>query len=262
MTASIDTADARRASFIRDGFVRIDAAFAPELAGAARAILWRDSGCDPDDRTTWTRPVVRLGHYRDPPFVAALNSPVLTAAYDSLVGADRWMPPSSVGTFPIRFPSTADPGDTGWHVDMSFDHERPDFMDWRVNIASKGRALLLIALFSDVGEQDAPTRLRAGSHRDIARRLAPAGAAGLTLRALASEGFAETAHRREVLATGPSGTVYACHPFLVHAAQPHRGTEPRFMAQPALLPRGEAGFGGAGDVSAVGEAIRTALGAA
>jgi hypothetical protein len=27
-----------------------------------------------------------------------------------------------------------------------------------------------------------------------------------------------------------------CHPFLVHAAQPHRGTRPRFMAQPPLLP--------------------------
>lgn len=35
------------------------------------------------------------------------------------------------------------------------------------------------------------------------------------------------------------GTVYLCHPFLVHAAQPHRGTEPRFIAQPSLLPRGE-----------------------
>jgi hypothetical protein len=38
------------------------------------------------------------------------------------------------------------------------------------------------------------------------------------------------------LASGPAGTVYLCHPFLVHAAQPHRGTRPRFMAQPPLLP--------------------------
>jgi hypothetical protein len=30
--------------------------------------------------------------------------------------------------------------------------------------------------------------------------------------------------------------VYLCHPFLVHSAQPHRGTQPRFMAQPPLLP--------------------------
>jgi hypothetical protein len=43
-----------------------------------------------------------------------------------------------------------------------------------------------------------------------------------------------TAERPEALATGEAGTVYLCHPFLVHSAQPHRGTTPRFMAQPPL----------------------------
>jgi hypothetical protein len=49
-------------------------------------------------------------------------------------------------------------------------------------------------------------------------------------------GRAATAESREALATGPAGTVYLCHPFLLHAAQRHRGTEPRFMAQPPLCP--------------------------
>ena len=110
-------------------------------------------------------------------------------------------------------------------------------MDWRANVQSKGRALLLLFLFSDVGADDAPTRIRVGSHIDIAQQLAPAGEAGLTLRELASDGFAGSAHCREELATGPAGTVYLCHPFLVHSAQKHRGKEPRFMAQPPLLPR-------------------------
>lgn len=39
-----------------------------------------------------------------------------------------------------------------------------------------------------------------------------------------------------VLATGRALTVYLCHPFVVHAAQPHHGREPRFMAQPPLVP--------------------------
>jgi hypothetical protein len=30
--------------------------------------------------------------------------------------------------------------------------------------------------------------------------------------------------------------VYLCHPFLVHAAQPHHGDRPRFMGQPPLHP--------------------------
>jgi hypothetical protein len=42
--------------------------------------------------------------------------------------------------------------------------------------------------------------------------------------------------RPETLATGEAGTVYLCHPFLVHAAQRHQGTTPRFMAQPPLHP--------------------------
>jgi hypothetical protein len=38
------------------------------------------------------------------------------------------------------------------------------------------------------------------------------------------------------LATGPAGTVYLCHPFLIHSGQPHRGRAPRFMSQPPLEP--------------------------
>lgn len=224
-------------SFIHDGFVRIDDAFPQALAEEARAILWRDTGCDPRDRATWTRPVVRLGHYADAPFRQAANTDVLHGAFDQLVGPGRWTPPGAVGTFPVRFPADEDPGDAGWHIDVSFGTDHPDFMEWRANIFSRGRALLMLFLFSDVGPDDAPTRLRVGSHGDVARQLAPAGDAGLTLRELVADGFAGSAARAEALATGAAGTVYLCHPFLVHSAQPHRGSEPRFMAQPPLLPR-------------------------
>lgn len=233
--------DAQVDSFIEDGFVRIDEAFTPALAAEARAILWRAMGLSPDEPSGWTRPVVRLGMLTDPPFLAAANTPTLHAAYDALAGAGRWLPPAAVGTFAVRFPSPDDPGDAGWHVDMSFGTEDPDFMSWRINGLSRGRALLMLFLFSDVGEADAPTRIRVGSHRQIARRLLPHGATGLTLRELAADGFAESESCSEASATGPAGTVYLCHPFLVHAAQPHRGTVPRFLAQPPLLPAGDSG---------------------
>ena len=222
--------------FISDGFIRINNAFSRALADEARAILWADTGCTPDDPSTWTRPVIRLHEYAHPPFRAAANTPVLHQAFDQLVGPGRWQRRGSLGTFPVRFPSPQDPGDAGWHVDASFNHEHPDFFEWRVNISSMGRALLMLFLFSDVGRDDAPTRIRVGSHLDIARQLAPAGEPGMSLRELAADGFARSAHRPEALATGEAGTVYLCHPFLVHAAQPHRGRTPRFMAQPPLLP--------------------------
>jgi Phytanoyl-CoA dioxygenase (PhyH) len=246
--------------FIHDGYVKLADAFSRDVASEARAILWRDTRCDPDDRSTWTRPVIRLGDYRDPPFIQSANTPRLHGAFDQLVGSGRWLARGSMGTFPVRFPSREIPRDTGWHIDPSFDYEKADFMGWRTNIFSKGRALLMLFLFSDVEEEDAPTRIRAGSHLDIARRLAPAGEAGMTLGELAVNNFDETAYCEEVHATGEAGTVYLCHPFLVHAAQAHRGTRPRFMAQPPLLPavpirldREE------GDYSAVEFAIRSAL---
>jgi hypothetical protein len=224
--------------FCNDGFVRIDEAFPPHLAEAAVERLWRDTGCEPGDPTTWTRSVIRLGMYTEPAFVEAANTPALHTAFDQLVGGGRWLPCRAMGTFPVRFPSPDDPGDAGWHIDVSFGTDTGDFMQWRANVSSKGRALLMLFLFSDVGKDDEPTRIRVGSHIDIARQLAPAGDAGLTLGELAADGFAGSAGRHETLATGPAGTVYLCHPFLVHAAQPHRGTRVRFMAQPPLLPGG------------------------
>jgi hypothetical protein len=232
--------DAQIQQFIDDGFVRMDEAFPRHLAEDGRAILWRDLPCDPADPATWTQPVVRLGMYADAPFREAANSPVLHAAFDQLVGHGRWRPRIDLGTFPVRFPSPEDPGDTGWHIDVSFPgpnsswEERRDFSDWRANITSRGRALLTLFLFSDTGEMDAPTRIKAGSHRDIARLLAPAGEAGMSNAMLGRQ--LEAIDGPEVLATGLAGTVYLCHPFLVHAAQMHRGATPRFLAQPPLHP--------------------------
>jgi len=225
--------------FVDDGVIRIDDAFPREIADAGCAILWRDTGCTPDDPSTWRAPVIRLGGYADPPFLAAASSPRLRAALDQLVGVGAWIPPLGLGTFPVRFPHSDQPDDTGWHIDASFclDGTDPaDFFDYRANLRSRGRALLMLFLFSDVGEHDAPTRVRLGSHRQIARILAPAGEAGLSLRELAADGFTSTASCPEGIATGPAGTVYLCHPFLVHAAQRHRGTRPRFMTQPPLYP--------------------------
>jgi hypothetical protein len=92
----------------------------------------------------------------------------------------------------------------------------------------------MLFLFSDVGEDDAPTRIKVGSHRDVARRLEPAGEAGPSLSPLGR--FGAALDRPLAHATGQAGTVYLCHPFLAHAAQKHQGKQPRFLAQPPLDP--------------------------
>lgn len=223
--------------FIEHGYIKIENAFSPEVASAARAVLWKDINCREDDPSTWNQPVIWLGEYSQQPFVQAANTPTLHSAFDLLVGRGNWFPRHSLGTFPIRFPSTVESGDTGWHVDASFPGEDPsNYMRWRINVRSKGRALLMLFLFSDVGEYDAPSRIRIGSHLDVAKILEPEGEPGLSFMELAGR-LEHTPLRKEVLATGKAGTVYLCHPHLAHAAQPHRGQTPRFMAQPALVPK-------------------------
>ena len=230
---------AQREEFVHEGFVKLEAAFRPETAAEARSILWQATGCDPEDRKTWTRPVVRLGDFAQEPFRQAVNTARLHAAFDELVGVGRWMPRESLGGFAVRFPHPDDPGDTGWHIDASFPGpERPDsYFDWRINVRSDARALLMLFLFSDVSEQDAPTRIRLGSHLLVPPLLAPAGDAGMSMVEISRLAEQATAGLPETTATGAAGTVYLCHPFLVHAGQRHCGTAPRFLAQPPLVPK-------------------------
>lgn len=246
-------------AFIQHGFIRIDRAFSPDIASQARDILWQDLPGDPNDPSSWTQPVVRLGMYHQGPFTEAANTTILHHAFDQLAGKGNWTPCRSMGTFPVRFPSADDPGDTGWHVDAGFPGSDPnDYFNWRINIRSKGRALLMLFLFSDVTELDAPTRILKGSHITVAKLLAPEGEAGLSFMELATKLPGLPAHET-VLATGKAGTVYLCHPFLVHGAQPHHGTAPRFLAQPPLLPRNDFDPEGPGPYSPVEEAISIAV---
>jgi hypothetical protein len=225
--------------FILNGYVRIDNAFSKEIADTALDILWKDLPCDRSNPSTWTEPVIRLGMYTQQPFIDSLNTEKLYSAFNQLIGEDKWIPCRSVGTFPVRFPSDQQPTDTGKHVDVSFPGNEPNnYFEWRVNVKSKGRALLMLALYSDIGENDAPTVIYEGSHIDIARLLAKEGDVGLSFMELAGK-LDGLPKRKEVYATGNAGTVYLCHPFLVHSSQPHRGVTPRFMAQPPLLLRGE-----------------------
>jgi hypothetical protein len=225
--------------FIEQGFVKLENVFSRKAAQECTDILWQDLDCEPDNPVTWTKPVLRLGDYAQRPFREIANSHALLAAFNQLIGKGRWLPRYSLGTFPIRFPHPDLPNDDGWHIDTSFylEGDKPeDFLTWRANVFSKGRALLMLFLFTEVSEKDAPTRVRVGSHLQIAKKLAPFGEKGLTLWELAQNNFAETAHLPEILATGAIGTVFLCHPFLVHAAQRNLGSLPRVIAQPPLLP--------------------------
>ncbi|MET0465987.1 MAG: hypothetical protein ABW007_22690 [Chitinophagaceae bacterium] len=231
--------DQQKDDFIRKGFLKIENAFSAEDANAVLDILWADIPFDRNDAGTWTEPVIRLGMYNSDPFVRSVNGDYLHQMFDELVGKGKWLPCRSVGTFPVRFPSAKMPPDTGKHVDAGFPGtDLSNYFEWRINLHSKGRALLMLVLYTDVAEQDAPTVIYEGSHFDVARLLADKGPDGLSFLELAQQLDALSGHKK-TFAVGKAGTVYLCHPFIVHAAQAHYGEQPKFMAQPPLLLKNE-----------------------
>ena len=222
-------------SFVADGYVAIRCAVPADVVRDCQEMIWSElgrHGMAAGDPATWTAPVVRIACPEGGPLAQAGTGPALWEAFDQLIGPGRWWRrPGVGGTIPVRFPSLADPGDAGWHIEASYECDGHQ----RVNVHSRARGLLVLYLFSDVDDASAPTRIRPGSHRDAARVLAPAGDDGLPWAEAASAAADASAGRPTALATGDAGDVFLCHPFLVHAASwPHRGRLPRMMAQPGV----------------------------
>lgn len=215
--------------FARDGFLRVPAAIAPDLTQRCAAAVLDALPEQPDDPTTWARPVARPAvHTLE--MVEAARSERLVGAIRELVGSDAVLPASIGGSLVVRFPVEGDPGDDGWHLDGSF--AGPDGGYW-VDHRSRGRLLVLLVLLTDTAEHDAPTRLRVGSHHLIPEALVPYGDDGVNVMELRPPAPVDDLPIQ--LATGSAGDVYLCHPFLVHAAQRHRGSSPRVLSQPGVL---------------------------
>lgn len=215
-------------AFARDGFVKIERAVPRGVADAARALLWQRIGPSPEDRDTWIEPVVWAADLTgDGPFGELIRSPRLAAALDAVCGRGGWEPRGALGNIPVRFPVRPPADDRGWHIDLNT--PLPDG-GWAVS--SRPHTVLLLTLLSTVGPDDAPTRIRVGSHRIAAATL---GTDPMDHVAAANQLDAGTADCPVALATGAPGDIYLLHPLTVHAADEHRGATPRFMAQAPVM---------------------------
>ncbi len=215
-------------AFRADGFVKVEQAAPRSVADAARASLCTQLGVSPDDPASWSQPVMWASDLTGPgPFGELIRSARLAEALDAVCGVGGWTPRGSLGNIPVRFPVSPPAEDRGWHIDLNTPQADGSW-------AASGRphTVLLLTLLSEVTSNDAPTRIRAGSHRDVAavlgEEMLDAVCAGRLVDA-ASAGC-PVAH-----ATGNPGDMYLMHPFTVHAADEHRGSAPRFMAQAPVM---------------------------
>ena len=142
---------------MRDGYVEIRGAVDADTVAACRELIWtamERRGVRRDDPGSWPPLVEGMDDLTGGPFVAAYMAPALTAAYDELIGPGRWTPRVDAGgAVVVRFPSE-DRANAGYHIEGSYDGPG----GYWVNVRSRARGLL----FTDVGPDDAPTRLVCG----------------------------------------------------------------------------------------------------
>ncbi len=188
-----------------------------------------------------TKPGDPAGRAFEPPLRAAANAPVLIEVYDQLVGGELLAAAGRLGTFPICFPlarrsrrhwlASSMPALRGTIRTTSSIRRQHHF---------KGRALSMLFLFYwRSASAMAPTRSRGwirikfpcpahrGRHGERASAAAPLNEGCDQADRTAPKCWRQVDRERS----------YLCHPFWIHSAQPHRGTYPRIMAQPPLLPR-------------------------
>lgn len=247
--------------FEADGYIAVRQAVPPEVLVECMQQLLQglaDAGVAAEDPSTWTEPVRRLDCPETPAFAAAGTQERLWNSYDQLLGPGRHVKRRGVGgSVAARFPSATDPGDAGWHIDGSF----PVDGGWGVNVHSRGRGLLCLFLFSDVGPNDAPTEIKTGSHLLVPATLVGLGEAGGLYDPKTSDAWAAISELPSAFATGQAGDVFVCHPFLAHRATwPHTGTRPRIIAQPEIGIHEPFGLSAAATVYPVERAILRGLG--
>ncbi|WP_198538761.1 mitomycin antibiotics/polyketide fumonisin biosynthesis protein [Mycolicibacterium wolinskyi] len=214
--------------FMRDGFVKVEQAAPVEIADAARDLLWKQIGLSPDEPASWTQPVVWAADLTGQgPFGELAGSRVLSEALDQVCGPGGWAPRGALGNIPIRFPVSPPAEDRGWHIDLNTPISAEHWV-----ISGRPHTMLLLTLLSEVGPDDAPTRIRVGSHRDVAAVLGEDSVEFADSGKLVDDA---SAGRPVALATGRPGDMYLVHPFTVHAADEHRGATPRFMSQAPIM---------------------------
>jgi hypothetical protein len=251
----------QRATFARDGILKLPRAFSAEDAARMQAVLWEElrarHGIRRDDRSTW--PVGEASHMktskRSPAF-APICGPAVSGALDDLFGPGGWYPPKHFGNVLVTFPNASE-----WRVPHRIWHE-----DLDIGCPSEPLfGVKLWALCDDVEPGGGGTPHLAGSHRLFARYLESAphlrhsykeaklgflashpwlqaltrddGDPGRNERLLDVEVDLDGLPARVVETTGSAGDMFITHGWLYHSIAVNTRDRPRMMRSGAVMAR-------------------------
>jgi hypothetical protein len=236
--------------FIQLGYVRIDTAFSQDTAkrclDAVKQYMRTRKGVDLDNPTTFPKTNTDFANYCLQDLFSLGESPwreILTRKYSNaliqLLGPQMdWNEQTEIGWFPITYPGIDDSSrwkwrtDRGsWHIDGEFVH----FAD------SPEQAILQLVLLTDIGSKQSGTAIIPGSHTSVAKLLHEHRSEGLhssklkqIIRQKYSEENFEKGEFQVLDACGSAGTIWLCHPFIVHATGLNVGNSVRVIANPPI----------------------------
>jgi hypothetical protein len=241
--------------FHQQGFVRIEGAFAADAAAAMTDHVWtsltKRFGVSKTDPATWKLPLgLGLKGLRRDALFREVATPTTKAALDELVGEGSWEYPRHWGQFLVSFPN---PGAKTWTVPHNW------HTDWPYRASPKGPVgALLFGFLSPVPPRHGGTVALEGSPEIVRAFVAKRPQVKtekmkVTRLALMNsdpwlkdlnfghddgnrvERFMEMKSAingvpvRVTELTGDPGDIVIGHPWLLHSAAAHCGTQPRFM---------------------------------
>ena len=237
--------DAQAQEFINKGYITLKKCFDRELAQAWTGDAFKRLGYDPEDASTWEKPIVWLDHYNKMP--VRDFAPKAWGAICDIVGGEERIDPSTrfieskhfttieplnwSDSFVVNFHKGDDepwqPPSAqvkGWHKDGSF---------FRHFLDSWEQVLLVIVLWSDIEHKGGGTFIAPDSIKKMAKFFLehPEGVApqDFNFQSLIAEceEFAEV--------TGEVGDVIIMHPFMLHASSQNHSGKVRFITNPPVI---------------------------
>lgn len=237
--------------FIEKGYVAVPRTFSKETAALCmqdiQKYMQERKGIDFENPESFPKSNSDFEHGCLQDIFPLSESPwkgVMTQRYmgslTQLLGAEElWTPPTAMGWFAITYPGIDDRSagyrwrqDRGnWHIDGIFDH----FPD------QQALSLFQIVLFTDIESRKSGTALVPGSHKFVSQLLhdnKDNGVPDSTVKKAIREVYSLEKWNKgefEVIDIhGEAGTVWFCHPFLVHATGLNIGETIRVISNPNI----------------------------